>query len=297
MVALRYSWFGFAIAALLLTLASGVAAAADVRSPLDAPALDYRFDSADEPVAATGAPWLKQSDLLFNRGYTVFWNQNYRANRGIITVTPVEIYRYDYNNKTDRVDAGSIKEICHTATFAGTLIPCVKFFGTFGLITAALDLGDDGVKQFFNYTGLVYAIGIDVGLPLENTPLTFIVKGFWRQWEATRNQAGVNLDAFAFSWNGQAMVSFEILSEKNSGSWSAYAGVGWAYNVQRWEVQNGIVEQLTPDNAADKGQQNGHSRYSIIIGTNVMPAEWFSAYFEVRFIGPTLFTGGLNFQF
>lgn len=275
-----------AIALLVATFATPAAMAGE---PVNAWVPGFTADES-APVMSTELPWVETKDLLFKQDHSVFWNSFYRVGKGQIQLNGLEYIRYDYNNKTDRVDSGIIKEVHHTVRLSGVPISNLRLFAGAGISTVSIDLGDDSVKQLVNRSGLVFDLGFDVGLPIGDIA-TIIGRGWWRQWNVSRANGTSTDTTYAQEWHAELLVALELFGDRNEFTMNVYAGGSWQYIIQRWEF-SGTIEAITPDNNALQG--NGPGRYVVIAGVNALFNEYFSAHAEARFVGPLQFLVGVT---
>ncbi|MGE0433370.1 MAG: hypothetical protein AB7K09_17485 [Planctomycetota bacterium] len=293
MHALRLSWMTivvlFTVVAATLAGAAGSAAAGELPTPFDLP--DFRADDSPVQMSTTTAPWLSQEERYYHADANVFWNMNYRGGIGQVKFTGFEYSKYNYNNKSDANDLGSIEETHHMATLIGAPIPNLRLFVSFGISTVGI-FSTAANRGTHALTGLVYELGTDVGFPIG--PVTIMGRFYWRQWEATRK--GV-VNALATQWNGAILVAVEPVGSRDGISLNIYAGVGYHYNFQDWDfTQNGeSVFEITPDNSSS--QTNGTDKIDVIAGLNLLPLEWLSFNFEARFVGPLYLIGSLSVIF
>lgn len=251
---------------------------------------ELRTDDA-APIISTDLPWASARDMLFQDDKSVFWNSYYRIGKGTLQLNGVEFIEYDYNNKTDRVDSGKIREIHNTVTFTGVPVSNFRLMAGIGLANIGINLGDDGTDKFFNHSGLVYDLGMEVGFPIGDV-VTLMARASWRSWEVSRDTLTAGRqNAWSQQWRAQGLISFELFGKRNDFSMNLFLGGGWQYVVQRWEI-GGSTEAITPDNS--ESQTNGPGRYVALAGLSMIFNDWFAGHLEVRFLGPLTIIAGIN---
>lgn len=260
------------------------------KTPFDMP----EFKAGDQAgiMSTTIAPWLSQEERYYHSDKNVFWNQNFRGGIGQARINACEYLLYDYNNLTiGDTDDGEIREIHHTLTLMGAPIPNVRLYVTVGVNTISIDRGTVSGDLFTTLQGLTYELGVELGFPIDI--VTIMGRFFWRQWEASK---GGDIDALSTQWNGAILVSVELFGSRDSFALNVYAGFGYHYIYQRWDMgAGGAIEHITPDNSAS--QDNGPERFDVIVGVNAQPLEWLSFNFEARLLGPLSLIAGLSFIF
>ena len=288
----RHSWL-WIVPILFVGLLGSTASADDSltpKTPFELP--EFKAGESAGLMSTTIAPWLSQEERYYHSDKNAFWNQNFRGGMGQARINAAEYVLYDYNNKTlGTADDGEIREVHHTLTLMGAPIPNVRLYVTFGLNTIAIDRGTVSGDKFTTLQGLTYELGIEFGFPIEI--VTLGGRFFWRQWEASKNG---DIDALSTQWNGALLVTVELFGGRDQFTLNVYAGFGYHYNYQRWDMGNGgAIEHISPDNSAS--QDNGPERFDVIAGINVLPLEWLSFNFEARLIGPLYLIAGMSFIF
>ena len=254
---------------------------------------DFTLKNAqDESLIFSTFTWTRRSDLQYNKSASVFWNQKYRTEVGQISVIPLELISYDYNNKTEKADAGSINEYHSTLQLRGAFYKnfCVTL--AFGYSMLEIDQSTDSVDTFEKLGGYHFATGINAGFPLGRF-LTVEFMGNWKMWEGSGGTDTLRNLVYGNRLQFQLMFLVEIFGGSRSSAFNIGIGAGAHFYHEVWTL-NTTKYTISPNNT--NSLDNGSEAYDVIgamyysagrfmnIGVEVKPLGIFEARIVFSFI-------------
>ncbi|MCD4657748.1 MAG: hypothetical protein K8S87_09420 [Planctomycetes bacterium] len=245
-----------------------------------------------ESTVFTASLWRIRSELQYNKSASVFWNQKYRTEVGQISILPLELISYDYNNKTEKADAGSINEyhsmIQLRAAFYRNF--CVYLGGGYSILE--IDQSTDSAETFERLYGYHFSTGLEAGFPLGRS-FTIELMGEWKTWEGASSINDSRNYVYGHRMQFQIMFLFEIFGGNNTSALNIGIGAGLHYYHEIWTI-NETEYTISPNNT--NSLDNGSEAYDVIaalyysighfvnIGVEVKPLGIFEARIVFSFI-------------
>ncbi len=246
----------------------------------------------EESVILTSFPWTQRSDLQYNKSASVFWNQKYRTEVGQISIIPLELISYDYNNKTEKADVGSINEYHSAIRLRSAFYRNFCVYLGFGYSMLEIDQSTDSSDAFERLDGYHFAGGFEAGFPLGRS-FTLEFMGEWKMWEGSGGIPGSRNLVYGNRLQFQLMFLVEIFGGSRSSALNIGVGAGMHFYEEIWTL-NTTKYTISPNNT--NSLDNGSEAYDVIgalyysvgrllnIGVEVKPVGIFEARIVFSFI-------------